>query len=46
MLNIIDVFPADGIAMGSASTSTEAEIQIVVFIAIMLHKVYFYSVDS
>ncbi|KAI1730066.1 ZIP zinc transporter domain-containing protein [Ditylenchus destructor] len=29
---------ADGIAMGSASTSTEAEIQIVVFIAIMLHK--------
>lgn len=30
---------ADGIALGAASTTTHSDIQLIVFVAIMLHKV-------
>ena len=32
-------FPADGIALGAAATTTRRDIEMIVFLAIMLHKV-------
>lgn len=38
---ILDVFvsSADGIALGAAASTSQASVQLIVFVAIMLHKV-------
>ena len=39
--NITFSFPADGIALGAAVSTSRADVEMIVFIAIMLHKVNF-----
>lgn len=41
MLN--KIFAADGIALGAAATTSHAATEMIVFLAIMLHKVSRYS---
>lgn len=33
----------DGVALGAAATTTQTDVEMIVFIAIMLHKVYIIS---
>ena len=33
---------ADGIALGAAATTSQTHVEMIVFVAIMLHKVYYY----
>lgn len=32
------IFTADGVALGAAATTSHADVEIIVFLAIMLHK--------
>ena len=38
---VITLFPADGIALGAAATTSQTHVEMIVFVAIMLHKVEF-----
>ena len=43
------IFSADGVALGAAATTSQTHVEMIVFIAIMLHKVSalsFYLVDG
>lgn len=33
---------ADGVALGAAATTSQADVELIVFVAIMLHKVNFH----
>lgn len=49
MLNLINnpilsVVPADGVALGAAASTSQTSVQLIVFVAIMLHKVQFYII--
>lgn len=33
--------PADGVALGAAASTSQTSVQLIVFVAIMLHKVFF-----
>jgi zinc transporter 9 len=34
---------ADGIALGAAATTSQTHVEMIVFVAIMLHKVFLFS---
>ena len=36
----------DGVALGAAATTEHTEVEIIIFIAIMLHKVHFVAIRS
>lgn len=37
--SLISLFPADGVALGAAASTSQTSVQLIVFVAIMLHKV-------
>ncbi len=38
-IHIVCLFPADGVALGAAAASAQVSVQVVVFFAVILHKV-------
>ncbi len=42
MSHVMSTFPADGLALGAAAGLSKADVELVIFLAIMLHKVWRY----